>query len=79
MKFSFVYPTQPTNQPIDRLNSDKFSCEIIGQKEYYIKHGEKKNIRRKIYERTEYDDFEKANIAEFKKYLATKGVIIPSR
>lgn len=45
--------------------------------EYYIKHGEKKNIRRKIFETVPYDEFENKCLVEFKEFVSQNKVVIP--
>ncbi|EAR95968.2 CRAL TRIO domain protein (macronuclear) [Tetrahymena thermophila SB210] len=49
----------------------------IQHSDYYIKHGENKKIRRKIFENVEYDEFEKKCLVEFKEFVRQNNVQIP--
>lgn len=53
---------------------EAFSVE---HSEYYIKHGEKKAIRRKIFERVQYDEFERQCLVEFKEMIAQHKFVVP--
>ncbi|EGR29409.1 hypothetical protein IMG5_156020 [Ichthyophthirius multifiliis] len=58
--FIFYYYLIPSQQAVCQIQHD----------DYYIKHGEKKKICRKIYEGIEYDQFEKQQIQEFIQYVS---------
>ncbi|KAL4459508.1 hypothetical protein ABPG74_018121 [Tetrahymena malaccensis] len=49
----------------------------IQHTDYYIKHGENKKIRRKIFENVEYDEFEKKCLVEFKEFVRQNNVVVP--
>ncbi|KAL4504117.1 hypothetical protein ABPG72_020955 [Tetrahymena utriculariae] len=49
----------------------------IQHTDYYIKHGENKKIRRKIFEYVEYDQFEKKCLLEFKEFVRQNNVQVP--
>jgi len=52
---------------------------LVQHTEYYIKHGEKKAIRRKIFERVQYDEFERQCLVEFKEMIAQHKFVVPPK